>query len=88
MAEERTHPYKEKNFFERYQSLLEWYWFPLMTNANHRGKVEEIKDLCRNSQFDISSKKNFEEKPKFLSTYMRQKNLAMKAKKTRIKRTE
>jgi hypothetical protein len=45
MAEERSHPYKEKNFFERYQSLLETYWFPLMTNTTHRGIVEEIKEL-------------------------------------------
>lgn len=47
MAEERSHPYKEKNFFERYQSLLEMYWFPLMTNTTHLGIVEEIKDLRR-----------------------------------------
>ena len=35
MAEEYSHPYKEKNFFERYQSLLEMYWFPLMANTTH-----------------------------------------------------
>lgn len=42
MAEERVQPYKEKHFLERYQSLLETYWFPLMTNATHRAIVEQI----------------------------------------------
>lgn len=45
MAEERLQPYKEKNFFKRYQSLLEIYWFPLMTNAIHRAIVEQINDF-------------------------------------------
>jgi hypothetical protein len=44
-AEERTRPYKEKNFFDIYRALLEVYWFPLLTNATHRAIVKQINDF-------------------------------------------
>lgn len=45
MAGNRTRPYKEKNFFERYQTLLESYWFPLRANSTHGAIVEQIENL-------------------------------------------
>ncbi|WAR05156.1 YMD3-like protein [Mya arenaria] len=47
LANERVKPYREKNFLQRYQSLLEIYWFPLSTNVTHRRIVQEINDLGR-----------------------------------------
>lgn len=54
MAEERTEPYKEKLFFDRYKSLLEVYWIPLMTNVTHRAIVEQI-DSFRNKGISLSA---------------------------------
>ncbi|WAR04400.1 hypothetical protein MAR_019769 [Mya arenaria] len=46
MAEKRMQPYKEKNFFDIYQTLLETYWLPLMTNATHLEIVQLINEFC------------------------------------------
>jgi len=56
LAEERTRPYTEKNFFKRYQSELELYWFPLMRNGTHRSIVDQINNL-RQKGVDITTAK-------------------------------
>ena len=47
MTEDRAQLYKEKNFFEKYQSLLEQYWFPLQSNATHRSIIDQISNSHR-----------------------------------------
>ena len=54
MATERTRPYKERLFFEKYQRLLEMYWLPLLTNTSHRTIVEQI-DKLRQSGVSLPS---------------------------------
>ncbi|WAR06295.1 LOW QUALITY PROTEIN: hypothetical protein MAR_021664 [Mya arenaria] len=45
MAGKHMQPHKEKNFFDRYQTLLETYWFPLMTNSTLREIVQQVNEF-------------------------------------------
>ncbi|WAQ98917.1 hypothetical protein MAR_023290 [Mya arenaria] len=36
---------KKKNFFDRYPTLLETYWFPLMTNSTLREIVQQVNEF-------------------------------------------
>ena len=42
MARERVKSAEEKNFFERYTTLLEVYWYPLKDSSVHRNTVQQI----------------------------------------------
>ena len=45
MAEDQMKPFEERKFFQKYGSLLEHYWLPLLNNDTHTKIVESIKML-------------------------------------------
>ena len=54
MAREHIKPAEEKNFFERYTTLLEVYWYPLKDSAVHRNIVQQI-NMLREKGVSLSS---------------------------------
>ena len=54
MARDRVKPAEEKNFFQRYTTLLEVYWFPLKDSSVHKNIVRQI-NLLREKGVSLSS---------------------------------
>ena len=54
MARELVKPAKEKNFFERYTTLLEVYWYPLKDSSVHRNIVQQV-NMLRDKGVSLSS---------------------------------
>ena len=59
MARERVKSAEEKNFFERYTTLLEVYWYPLIDSSVHINIVQQVNMLREKG---VSHEKGLKEK--------------------------
>ena len=54
MARERVKQAEEKDFFQRYTTLLEVYWYPLKDSSVHKSIVQQI-NMLREKGLSLSS---------------------------------